>query len=174
MTYFEVPLLVALASFLVIGIFSANHLRFFVVSRDAKYYSPQEKRLLRLPGVWLTASIWLLYFNNLLIASGIIGTIMVIFLTVQAPHDILRIQLYTILSFVCSSLVNFSNGKEKSDAYRKAFQYYEPYCTKFEIRYGNPNAGQDKARRKLLDKLVDKRKVAEEIIALKHEKPKVS
>lgn len=115
---------------------------------------------------------WLLYLNNLLIALGIIGTILVLYITVDAPGDNVRIQLYAVLSFISSSLVNFSNSKEKSDAYRRAFEYYEPYCTKYEIRYGKPNAKNDEERSKYLFELVDKRIVAERIIAFKHEKPK--
>lgn len=172
MTYFEIPIIVALSSFLVIGLFSANHLRPLFFSRDSKYYTPHEKRLLRLPGVWLTASMWLLYLNNLLIALGIIGTILVLYITIDAPDDNVRIQLYTVLSFISSSLVNFSNSKEKSNAYRRAFEYYEPYCTKYEIRYGKPDAKNDEERLKYLFELVDKRMVAERIIAFKHEKPK--
>lgn len=173
MKIYEVIPLAALASFAVIGLFSATHFRPLVISRDAKYYDSHEKRLLRLPGLWLTASMWLNYLNNLMVALGVIGTIIVLHLTVQDPGDIARIQGYTVLSFACSSLANFSNGKEKSIAYRQAYIYYEPLCTRYEISYGRAGAPKDEERTRRLEELADKRMVAEEIIALKHERPRV-
>lgn len=59
---------------LLIGVFSATHIQLFSGKRY-RHLEVQEKQLLRLPGVWLSASMWLLYFNNTMLALSVVCSV---------------------------------------------------------------------------------------------------
>ena len=150
---------------LLIGVFSATHIQLFSGKRYRRL-EVQEKQLLRLPGVWLSASMWLLYFNNTMLALSVVCSVAVVLMaSSELPGDDLHIALYTLIALACSLLVNFTHGVEKSQGYRMAFMRMSPLCESFIYRYGRESSGKSfEQRERDVKALIDCRASCEQLI----------
>lgn len=72
---------------------------------------------------------WLLYFNNTMLALSVVCPIAIVLMaSSELPGDDLHIALYTLIALACSLLVNFTHGIEKSRGCRMAFMQMNPLC----------------------------------------------
>lgn len=160
---------VALILVIVFGLFSATHFKLF--SREEKdRLSKRERRLLRLPDVWLSSSMWLLYINNAVMALAVVCSLIVIVIAAydNAERSVVSIIVFTLIGLTCSFLANYTNGKEKSIAYRNAFMVMNPICEQYINRYLSVDRVSGRIRESDFQRLVEAREVAETIIADAH------
>lgn len=168
---YDLLIFVVLVAFVVIGLASATHWRLYR-KEEKQELSRAETRLLRLPGVWLSSSMWLNYFNNLLLALSVCCSIIVVVMQAfGSSDDTVRVVLYTLTALASSLLFNFSNGKEKSMGYRDAFDYFNPICEQYEYRYlyAKHVCKDNQQRERDYTALVMARNVAEGIIRDAHQ-----
>lgn len=173
---YDFGVMLAVLVFLVIGVVSGTHKRTFD-AQECMVYSHAERKMLHLPSVWLSASLWLNYCNNVLFAIAIISSVVVVLLPVFEPErdyafDV-RVVIYTLASLSCTLLNNFTHAKEKSIGYRKAHDLFVPYCELYEFSYGPKADGtfiaNDNSNRKAsFDVLAIKHDEAEAIIRAAH------
>lgn len=160
---------VALILVIVFGLFSATHFKLF--SREERNrLSKHERRLLRLPDVWLSSSMWLLYINNAVMALAIVCSLIVIVIAAydNAERSVVSIIVFTLIGLTCSFLANYTNGKEKSIAYRNAFMVMNPICEQYINRYLSVDCVSERTRESDFQRLVEAREAAETIIADAH------
>lgn len=160
---------VALVLVIIFGFFSATHFKLFARDEKARL-SRNERRLLRLPDVWLSSSMWLLYINNAVMALAVVCSLIVIVITAydNAEKNVVSIIVFTLVGLTCSFLANYTNGKEKSAAYRDAFMVMNPICEQYVNRYLSDTYSIDQTRESDFLKLIEARAIAEEIIAHAH------
>lgn len=166
---YEFIFVATFALLLLIGLFSAFHLK-LSWGWKKEFLTDGERSLLGLPGVWLTSSMWLNYFNNAAVALSVACSVAVVVMTAfEETTDVARTILYTLIALVCSLLINFTHSREKSEGYRKASNYMRPICEQFEYRYTkNYKLYNSETREKDFKSLVNARVKAEEIIQKAH------
>ncbi len=160
---------VAFVLVIVFGFFSATHFKLFTRDEKARL-SRNERRLLRLPDVWLSSSMWLLYINNAVMALAVVCSLIVIVIAAydNAEENVVSIVVFTLIGLTCSFLANYTNGKEKSAAYRDAFMVMNPVCEQYINRCLSDVYATDQARESDFLKLIEARAIAEKIIAHAH------
>lgn len=166
---YELVFAAILALLLLIGFCSAFHLKRFN-GRAKRLLTEGERNLLKLPGLWLTSSMWLNYLGNAVVALSVACSVAVVVMTAfEDDADVIRVILYTLISLAGSLLVNYTHSKEKSEGYREAANYFRPICEQFESRYTQYWDVYDlKTREKDLAALIKARAEAEEIICRTH------
>lgn len=160
---------IALILVIIFGLFSATH--FKLLSKEEKVrLSKNERRLLRLPDVWLSSSMWLLYINNAVMALAVVCSLIVIVIAAydNAERSVTSIIIFTLIGLTCSFLANYTNGKEKSIAYRNAFMIMNPICEQYINRYLSSAHMDEQMRESDFFKLIEARELAEAIIADAH------
>ena len=160
---------IALVLVVIFGLFSATHFKLFSKNEKSRL-SRSERRLLRLPDVWLSSSMWLLYINNAVMALAVVCSLIVVVIAAydSAERNVVSIIVFTLIGLTCSFLANYTNGKEKSGAYRDAFMVMNPVCEQYISRYSSSACGREGTRESDFLKLIEAREIAEAIIADAH------
>lgn len=160
--------LIAFLLVLIFGLISATHFKFFDV-RERKLFSKTERRLLRLPDVWLSSSMWLLYINNAVMALSVVCSLIVIVMVAyDGGGSPVNVIIFTMVGLTCSFLANYTNGKEKGMAYREAFTILNPICEQYQNRYSMQGEFDPAIREQDFSKLVEARAIGEAVIEGAH------